>query len=275
MHNNWPIRLFNKSVLKQRKYKEITALLGNYEGLRCLDIGSDNGVISYLLRQGGGSWASADLEDKTVRSIRELVQTDVHQIDGERTPFADDEFDRVVIVDFIEHIPDDGAFVQELFRILKPGGVLIANVPHIKNSLLRRFRFAVGQTDEKHGHLRPGYTLDSLKRLFGNQFTVEAAHTYSRFFSEWIDTMIVWAVGRVKGKDESKKGLVVTSDDLKAYQKMFKLYALIYPVVWFVSKLDLLIPFTSGYMLIVRAKINKVPVAQPGIQNDTRLGIHG
>lgn len=275
MQNNWPIRLFNKSVLKQRKYQEITALLGRTDGLRCLDIGSDNGVISYLLRQGGGSWASADLEDKTVRSIRELVQTDVYQINGERTPFADDEFDRVVIVDFLEHIPNDGEFVQELFRILKPGGTLIVNVPHIKNSLLRRFRFAIGQTDEKHGHLRPGYTQDSLRRLFGSQFTIETAHTYSRFFSEWIDTMIVWSVGLVKGKDESKKGLVVTGDDLKANEKMFKLYALIYPVVWFISKLDRLIPFTSGYMLIVKAKINKVPVSKPDAQEDLRVEVHG
>lgn len=275
MRNNWPIRLFNKSVLKQRKYREITALLGSYDGLRCLDIGSDNGVISYLLRQNGGSWASADLEDKTVRSIRELVKTDVYQINGERTPFADDEFDRVVIVDFLEHIPDDEAFIQELFRILKPGGLLIANVPHVKNSLLRRFRFAIGQTDEKHGHLRPGYTVESLKRLFGDQFSIETSHTYSRFFSEWIDTMIVWAVGLVKGKDESKKGLVVTGDDLKAYQKMFKLYALIYPVVWAISKLDYLIPFTSGYMLIARAGINKVIVQQPQNQTDLKAEAHG
>lgn len=258
----WPVRLFNKSVLKQRKYREITAMLGPVAGLRCLDIGSDNGVISLLLRQQGGSWASADLEDRTVRSIRDLVQTDVHQIDGRRTPFADDEFDRVVIVDFLEHIPDDGTFVRELYRILKPGGLLVINVPHVKHSLLRRFRFAIGQTDEKHGHLRPGYTVESLRRLLDDRFTLEQHHTYSRFFSEWIDTMIVWAVGLLKGRadSESKKGLVVTGEDMAAYRKMFRLYALIYPVVWLISKLDLLLPFTSGYMLIARARSAKAPV---------------
>ncbi|MBI5669320.1 MAG: class I SAM-dependent methyltransferase [Chloroflexi bacterium] len=258
----WPVRLFNKSVLKQRKFREITAMLGPTAGLRCLDIGSDNGVISLLLRQQGGSWASADLEEKTVRSIRALVQTDVHRIDGRGTPFADDEFDCVVIVDFLEHIPDDEAFIRELFRILKPDGLLVVNVPHVKHSLLRRFRFAIGQTDEKHGHLRPGYTIESLRRLLGDRFTLEQHHTYSRFFSEWIDTMIVWAVGLLKGRkgDESKKGLVITGEDMAAYQKMFRLYALVYPVVWLIAKLDLLLPFTSGYMLIARARSAKVPV---------------
>ena len=63
---HWPIALFNKSVLKQLKIKEITNLLGSTESLVCLDIGSDNGVISYLLRQRGGSWKSADLSENAV-----------------------------------------------------------------------------------------------------------------------------------------------------------------------------------------------------------------
>jgi len=120
---NWPVLLFSKSVLKQNKFKEITALLGQTEGLHCLDIGGDNGVISYLLRQRGGKWKSADLDEVSVRSIRELVRTDVYQIDGRPTPFRDNEFDRVVIVDFLEHIRNDGEFLRELYRILKPGGI--------------------------------------------------------------------------------------------------------------------------------------------------------
>ena len=47
----WALRLFRKSVLKQRKLREIHGLLGPTEGLRCLDLGSDNGVVSLLLRR--------------------------------------------------------------------------------------------------------------------------------------------------------------------------------------------------------------------------------
>jgi 2-polyprenyl-3-methyl-5-hydroxy-6-metoxy-1,4-benzoquinol methylase len=107
MQDHWPVRLFRKSVLKQNKYNVITTLLGQTDHLHCLDIGSDNGVISYLLRQRGGTWKSADLEDSAVQSIRELVQDDVFKIDGRRTSFEDNEFDRVVIVDFLEHIQTD------------------------------------------------------------------------------------------------------------------------------------------------------------------------
>jgi ubiquinone/menaquinone biosynthesis C-methylase UbiE len=253
----WPIRLFKRSVLKQRKYLEICSFLGEVEGKHCLDIGSDNGVISYLLRSQGGTWKSADLDEGSVSAIRELVGSDVYQIDGGPTPFKDSEFDKVVIVDFLEHIPQDGAFLDELYRVLKPGGVLIVNVPYYKDSLLRRFRHKIGQTDVKHGHLRPGYTVDTLTTLFGSKFELQKYKTYSKFFSELVDTLVVWGVSLLrKGKEEpSKKGLIVTGKDLKKYQSGFRLYSAIYPFVWLVSKLDNLLFFRSGYMLIVKSRV--------------------
>lgn len=253
----WPVLLFSKSVLKQRKFKEITRLIGETGQYNCLDIGSDNGVISYLLRKRGGIWKSADLDDKAVSSIRELVKTHVFQLNGGRTLFKDNEFDRVVIIDFLEHINTDREFIDELFRIIKPGGELVINVPHIKNSLLRKFRFAIGQTDEKHGHVRPGYTIDGLSSLLKDKFIITSHKTYSRFFSECIDTLITFGFGLLKkGGTSSPKGMIVTGNDIKKYEKAFRAYGLIYPVVWFFSKLDNLLFFISGYMLIAKA-INK------------------
>lgn len=262
MNQNWPVLLFSKSVLKQKKYNKITEFLGDTEYLHCLDIGSDNGVISYLLRERSGIWKSADLDEHTVDSIRELVKHDVFQIDGLRTPFADNEFDRVVIVDFLEHVETDEKFIDELFRIIKPGGELLINVPHIKNSLLRQFRLAIGQTDEKHGHVRPGYTVDDLTALLMGKFKIIAHKTYSKFFSEAIDTLMTFALDLLKrGGAKSQKGWIVTGQDMKRYQKMFRLYSLIYPVVWLVSKLDALLLGVSGYMLIVRTRIDKEPAS--------------
>ena len=254
----WPILLFKRSVLKQRKFQQITNLLQETQGLQCLDIGSDNGLVSYLLRQRGGSWKSADLDDKTVQSIRELVQQGVYQIDGLVTPFRDNEFDRVVIVDFLEHIHTDREFILELFRIMKPNGELIVNVPHLKDSLLRKFRLAIGQTDEKHGHVRPGYTIDELNRIMHPQFSIMTHKTYSKFFSECIDTLITLGLDIVKhDKAPSQKGQVVTRADLSGHRKEFYMYSLLYPVLWFVSRLDTLLFWCSGYMLVAKAMVNK------------------
>jgi SAM-dependent methyltransferase len=248
----WALALFRRSVLKQRKYAEITAALGPTAGLRCLDLGSDNGVISLLLRRAGGNWASADLTAEAVASIRALVGTDVHQLDGERLPFRDGEFDRVVVVDMLEHVADDGAFTAELARITRPGGRLVVNTPHVKHTALRRLRHALGQTDEKHGHRRPGYTAEGLRVLLEPGFEMEAHHTYSRFFSELVDTGINAGLGAL-GKRSSAKGMVVTGDDVGRHRRLFQAYGAIHPVVWLLSRLDALVP-ASGYMLIAAAR---------------------
>jgi len=249
----WAVGLFGKSVLKQRKLRELVLSLGPSEGLRCLDLGSDNGVISLLLRQRGGNWASADLTNEAVASIRGLVDSDVHKLDGQALPFGDAEFDRVVVVDMLEHVSDEAAFARELERVLKPGGRLIVNTPHLKQTLLRRLRHAIGQTDQKHGHLRPGYTIDGLRTLLGPKLAILNHRTYSRFFSELVDTAINWGVERL-GKKGSPKGVVVTGGDVKKHARLFRAYSLVYPFVASVAALDALIPWASGYMLIATAE---------------------
>jgi SAM-dependent methyltransferase len=248
----WAVRLFRRSVLKQRKLAELTAMLGPTSGLRCLDLGSDNGVVSLLLRDHGGRWASADLTPEAVASIRGLVRQDVHLVDGSRLPFADGEFDRVAVVDMLEHVPDEQAFVAELARITRPGGRLVVNTPHLKRTALCRMRHALGQTDERHGHLRPGYTGDGLRRLLSGAFEIERTRTYSRFFSELVDAALNLGLDRL-GKSGSAKGVVVTGADVTRHRRMFAAYSAIYPLVWAVARLDALLPWSSGYMLIACA----------------------
>jgi SAM-dependent methyltransferase len=249
---DWALALFRRSALKQRKLAQVAAALGATEGLRCLDLGSDNGVVSLLLRERGGRWTSGDLTEEAVASIRSLVGEDAHLVRGDRLPFADAAFDRVAVVDMLEHVPDDAAFVRELARVVGPGGRLVVNTPHLKRTTLRRLRHRLGQTDEKHGHLRPGYTAEGLRGLLEPEFELERHHTYSRFFSEAVDTALNWALERL-GKRSSAKGVVVTRDDLARHGGAFRAWSLLYPVVRALTWLDVLVP-ASGYMLIASAR---------------------
>ena len=252
------LKLYDKSILKKAKFAAIEKYLPDLESKTCMDIGADNGVLSYLLREKGGSWVSADLDEHVVSSIKEMVGSDVIQLDGGRTDFDNDTFDLVVIIDFLEHIYTDAEFVDELSRIMKPDAQLIINVPHDKpDSIIRKLRLTLGLTDEKHGHLRPGYTSASLEALVSGKFNIQQQHTYSRFFVEFYDALISYLFEKIQKQGDSSKGTVVTAEDMSANQKKFKMFSLIYPFVWLLSKLDKLLFFTSGYSLIVRAENTK------------------
>lgn len=266
------LRLYEKSILKKAKFAAIRRYLPPTNNLRCLDIGADNGVLSYLLRESGGDWTSADLDPAIVDGIKQMVGTQVELFDGGRTDHADQTFDVVVIIDFLEHIENDRAFIAELHRIMKSDACLIVNVPHFrKNSLIRRLRLATGLTDEKHGHLRPGYDLPSLKAVCGEHFEITDQHSYSKFFVEFYDVLISLLLDRMSAGNQPQavgtggngvgdssadksKGNVVSGDDLNKHRKKFKLFSLIYPFVWLLAQLDRLLFWTQGHSLIVKAR---------------------
>jgi SAM-dependent methyltransferase len=248
----WALRLFRKSPLKRDKVAALLSVLGPVDGKRCLDLGSDNGVVSLLLRKRGGSWASGDLTPETVEAIRGLVERDVHLVTEDRLPFADREFDVVVVADMIEHVAHETAFVAELARVLKPRGKLVVNTPHARNTALRRLRLSLGQTDEKHGHLRPGYTRESLGTLLRPWFEVGESKTYTKAFSETVDTVMQLGLEGL-GKKGSKKGVVVTGGDLNKHAKLFAAYSAIFPFIWVFSRLDALLPWNDGYRLLLVA----------------------
>ncbi len=255
MNDNWHLKIFKKSILKQAKLDEIRRFLPPLDGKVCLDLGGDNGIISYFLREGGGVWHSADLTDGAVASIRSLVKTNVFKVDGETLPFPDRSLDLVVIIDFLEHIPRDREFISELARVMKPSGVLLINVPHLKRrSTIRWVRKVLGLTDEKHGHLRPGYTREGIKSILEGKFTVTETRTYSKFFTEMLDALIQVGYGGSSGEDaHSDKGLLVTERELKKKAKKFKLYTVLYPFFRCFSALDGLLWRAEGEKMIVKA----------------------
>jgi SAM-dependent methyltransferase len=48
---------------------------------------------------------------------------------AENLPYPDGMFDAACLFDVLEHLPDDGAAVREVKRVLRHGGVLFVSVP--------------------------------------------------------------------------------------------------------------------------------------------------
>jgi 2-polyprenyl-6-hydroxyphenyl methylase / 3-demethylubiquinone-9 3-methyltransferase len=49
---------------------------------------------------------------------------------AEKTSLAKDKFDAVICSELLEHVSDDRRLLREIFRITKPGGMILISVPH-------------------------------------------------------------------------------------------------------------------------------------------------
>ena len=84
-------------------------------------------------------------------------------------PFADDSFDCVVSFQVIEHIKRDRAFVEEVRRVLKPGGRFIVSTPNRPMSLTRN-PWHVREYDAKQfGELLASFSKVEARGVAGNE----------------------------------------------------------------------------------------------------------
>lgn len=135
-----------------------------HSGDRVLDLGCGEGrhVISAYL-QPGVEAVGIDLSVDDLKTTREKF-ADFAGASAESSftlasanalalPFADNYFDKVICSEVLEHIPDYQGALEEINRVLKPGGLFCASVP-------RRWpeRLCWALSEEYHktpgGHLR-------------------------------------------------------------------------------------------------------------------------
>jgi len=93
----------------------------------CLDVSSPKLLPSLLQAEGKGRWVCIDLFDDEIaawRAVDPELELDVQ--DATALPFADASFDHCACISVLEHIGagKDSVALAELWRVLKPGGVL-------------------------------------------------------------------------------------------------------------------------------------------------------
>jgi ubiquinone/menaquinone biosynthesis C-methylase UbiE len=87
--------------------------------LQVLHIAPEVCFMKRFEKQHGARYITADIESPLAK-----VKADIHQL-----PFADNAFDAVLCNHVLEHVADDIKAMQELKRVLKPGGWAILQVP--------------------------------------------------------------------------------------------------------------------------------------------------
>ncbi len=116
--------------------------LGLRPGDRALDLGCGAGRHAFEMYRRGADVVAFDQDGDELAQVRELfvamkeagevpagAEADVKEGDALALPFADDEFDRVVAAEILEHVPADIQALQELARVTRPGGTVALTVP--------------------------------------------------------------------------------------------------------------------------------------------------
>jgi ubiquinone/menaquinone biosynthesis C-methylase UbiE len=99
----------------------------NGEGLRLLDVGCGTGHHMASLRQRGFEVAGVDGSAEMLEQARaNNPGVEIKQADVESIPFADASFDFVLCVEVLRYLPQISSCLQEMARVLKPGGICLA-----------------------------------------------------------------------------------------------------------------------------------------------------
>ncbi len=120
------------------EWSAIRSLLGAERGT-ALDVGAGRGIASYALGREGFEVTALEPDGSAIvgaQAIRALARDsglpiEVTQEFSERLPFADGQFDLVFARAVLHHTRDLTMACAEFFRVLKPGGRLVAVREHV------------------------------------------------------------------------------------------------------------------------------------------------
>jgi len=116
---------------REKKAKTIVAVFRDYfrsdfKSFSVLDVGCSTGFIANYLATCFGKVIGIDIDEAAVDFAKRQFDKDnleFVKINSQKIKFSDNEFDAVICAHIYEHVPDAVKLLDEIFRVLKPGGV--------------------------------------------------------------------------------------------------------------------------------------------------------
>ena len=135
-------------------------------GREVLDIACGEGYGSALIARHAARVTGADIAPAAIAHARKkyaaYANLDFREADCAALPFADASFDAVVSFETLEHIPAQEAFLDEVRRVLRPGGFVVLSCPN-------KAEYSDKRDHVNEFHLRELYR-DELAAMIGARF---------------------------------------------------------------------------------------------------------
>lgn len=123
-----------------------------------LDVGCGSGVLAAELSSLGAAVSGVDVVSHSEWESHDAERVDFHVGDYLELSAQLGHFDCVLALDVVEHIEDEGAFLEALWENVRPGGLVIVTVP--------AYRWLWSRHDEINHHFRrytKGELIESLR----------------------------------------------------------------------------------------------------------------
>ncbi|HEX2841509.1 bifunctional 2-polyprenyl-6-hydroxyphenol methylase/3-demethylubiquinol 3-O-methyltransferase UbiG [Hyphomicrobium sp.] len=158
LHQIGPTRLAFIRKELTRHFGLDPAGLRPFRDLRLLDVGCGGGLISEPLTRLGARVTGIDPGEKNVAIARDHAASQVLEIDYRATTIEDlastgEQYDAVICLEVVEHVPDVGAFVKSCASLVRPGGMLILSTI---NRTLKSYALAIVAAEYVLGWLPRG-----------------------------------------------------------------------------------------------------------------------
>ncbi len=157
------------------------------QNLKVLHIAPEQSFLKRFKNQVNLEYTTTDLYSPIVD-----VKADILDL-----PFEDNSFDVIICNHVLEHIEDDKKALKELYRVMKPGGWGIFQVPMKVREAHTYEDFSITEPEDRkkhfgqYDHVR-WYGLDYFKRLEEAGFEVEQYSVKDHFTPEEIKKYALW-----------------------------------------------------------------------------------
>ncbi|MBL7017143.1 MAG: class I SAM-dependent methyltransferase [Kiritimatiellales bacterium] len=251
----WQEKLFKRSVRRQARFRKVKQLLGITSNQDCLEVTSGDGIISQQLRLDGGTWTTLATHHDAQASLAFFIKQEIQVLDGVTINAPDHSFDAVVIVDALERIRDDHAFIKECHRVLKTDGRLIVTAARKMTFGLSPLRLLLGQTWKRRGLERAGYTAHEFFDVLKDGFDVPETVSYTTCCVEVPGLICEAAANKLARGPYNMPPANADTEHFYHYTKLYAFGTLLWPLMWVFAKMDKALSFVlPGRNLVAKTK---------------------